>query len=135
MCGGRTRSLAYPLRAPQVLLRLCGPAERDRLLRALLPKLAQLACGKHGSNVAEAMLLLATPEQLEDVGRRVFAGDDHGLLDALLGSAYGNYVLQTLLKRLPVAAHADALRRVQAHTTQDNFGRSVLCGAGASSPP
>lgn len=115
--------------AVQVALRHCAPAQRARLLDALLPHTLALSTSKHGSNVAEQLLTLATDMQLAPVCETIFgaaAEGRNGALRQLMSNEFGNYVLQTLLRRLEPAARANALRLVEGNVTPTNFGRTIL---------
>ena len=59
--------------AVQVGLRHCAPPQQTLLLEALLPHTLALSSSKHGSNVAEQLLNLATDAQLAPVCSRVFS--------------------------------------------------------------
>ena len=58
--------------AVQTALRHCQQAQREAMLSALLPHLLPLSSCKHGSNVAEMVLLRASPAQLEHVRVQIF---------------------------------------------------------------
>ena len=89
--------------AVQVALRSCCQSQRDHMLETLLEQILSLAASKHGSNVAEVLLSLASPMQLELVTQRMFstpAANDADALQQLISHPFGNYVLQALLRRL-----------------------------------
>ena len=58
----------------QVALRHCSQAQRDQMLSRLLPRCLALSASKHGSNVAELLLVLASAQQIEGVRASVFGG-------------------------------------------------------------
>tara|TARA_B100000795_G_scaffold259739_1_gene234974 strand:- start:624 stop:1604 length:981 start_codon:yes stop_codon:yes gene_type:complete len=112
----------------QVALRHCSQSQRDQMLGRLLPRCLALSASKHGSNVAELLLVLASAQQIEGVRSSVFGGTPNArqTLRQLLESPFGNYVLQTLLRRLSAEGRADAIELVRQETTATNFGRSIL---------
>ena len=134
--GGDVAALAshqFGNYAVQVALRHCAPAQRARLIDALLPHTLALSTSKHGSNVAEQLLQLASDAQLSPVCETIFgaaAAGRNGALRQLMSNEFGNYVLQTLLRRLEPAARTNALRLVEAHVTPTNYGRTILSSAG-----
>lgn len=113
----------------QVALRHCATEQRAQLLTALLPQTLALSSSKHGSNVAEQLLNLATNAQLAPLSDRVFSSVDEKPLRDLMGNEFGNYVLQTLLRRLEPAARAHGLQCVEDNTAVSNFGRTILAAA------
>merc|ERR1719231_1525644 len=115
--------------AVQVALRQ-GPADqREAMLCELLPQLLKLSSNKHGSNVAEVVLAKASDSQIEGVTDAILAADAD--LAQLMGDAFGNYVLQTLLRRIEEPERrARAVARVRALTTASNYGRSILSRLG-----
>jgi len=58
----------------QVALRHCSQSQRDQMLSRLLPRCLALSASKHGSNVAELLLVLASAQQIEGVRASVFGG-------------------------------------------------------------
>ena len=165
----------------QVALRHCSQPQREQMLSRLLPRCLGLSASKHGSNVAELLLVLASAQQIEGVRASVFGGTPHSRHEAratpittptttptptprrlstpphtcpapalstetlpsparpmpppdrrrqtlrqLLESPFGNYVLQTLLRRLSAEGRSDAIELVRQETTATNFGRSIL---------
>jgi len=112
----------------QVALRHCSQPQREQMLSRLLPRCLALSASKHGSNVAELLLVLASTQQIEGVRASVFGGTPNArqTLRQLLESPFGNYVLQTLLRRLSAEGRADAIELVRQETTATNFGRSIL---------
>jgi len=117
--------------AVQTALRHCAPPQRQAMLAALLPHLLQLSSCKHGSNVAEMVLLRASPAQLEHVRMQIFEPADCVLhqLRELMANPYGNYVLQALLRMIEPAHREHALRLIEAETAHDNFGRAILAAS------
>ena len=118
--------------AVQVSLRHCDAQQRLQLLEALLPRLLQLSTSKHGSNVAETLLMLAQEPQLVQVSDQIFGQgpECRGALQQLVEHPFGNYVLQTLLRRMPPEQRSAAAAAVRAVTTPSNYGRSVLSRVG-----
>eukprot|EP00965_Chrysotila_dentata_P084790 2798728-Pleurochrysis_carterae.AAC.2 len=117
--------------AVQVALRQGPHDQREIMLSQLLPNLLKLSSNKHGSNVAEVMLAKATPAQVEYVTDSIVANDAD--LSQLMGDAFGNYVLQTLLRRIEDSERrARALAKVRAATTASNYGRSILSRLGVA---
>jgi len=114
----------------QAALRHAAPAQREAMLAKLLPSLLALSRSKHGSNVAEMVLMRASMAQIEQVHAQIFGGPGRQLLE-LMESPYGNYVLQALLKRLDAAQRAAALQLIEAQTSSNNFGRAILAAAAA----
>jgi len=112
----------------QVALRHCSQHQREQMLTRLLPRCLSLSSSKHGSNVAELLLVLASPQQIEEVRNTIFGGSPAArhTLRQLLESPFGNYVLQTLLRRLTPEGRAAAIELVRQETTATNFGRSIL---------
>lgn len=117
----------------QVALKHCTPTQCETMLSALLPRLLAISTSKHGSNVAEVVLSLTSTQRLEPVAESIF-GSTPASADALrqlMEHPFGNYVLQTLLKRLAdPERRAAAVAKVRAATTTSNFGRSVLSRLG-----
>jgi len=120
--------------AVQVALRSSKPALRNRLVEVLLADMQAISSSKHGSNVAEQVLPLATPQQLESLRLRIFCdGDsDMPLLKEMLSSPFGNYVVQAFLRMLSPQLRAVSLSAVQKATTAENFGKTVLTHVAAS---
>jgi len=120
--------------AVQVALRIASNEQRGVMLATLLPRLLQLAASKHGSNVAELVVSLASAEQVAAVAEGVF-GDSTAAaasLSELMAHQFGNYVLQKLLRRLAGGDSGDyhsALHKVRDATSADNYGRSILSRA------
>jgi len=134
--GGGLEELAlhrFANYAVQVALRQCGAGQRNAMLGALLPRLLPLSASKHGSNVAEVVLSLASPDQLDAAAEPIFGGGDEApaALRRLLQHQFGNYVLQTLLRRLADGPRrAAAFAKVREATSAENYGRSVLSRLG-----
>lgn len=118
--------------AVQVCLRHCDGNQRVQLLAALLPRLLQLSTSKHGSNVAETLLMLAQEPQMAEVSEQVFGTgpECRNALQRLVEHPFGNYVLQTLLRRMGPEQRSEAAAAVRAVTTSSNYGRSVLTRVG-----
>jgi hypothetical protein len=125
----------------QVLLRHSGSPQRDPMIKMLIPHVLSLSTSKHGSNVAESVLSLAPQRMLESVCDRVFgavsaagsasepAGD---ALRSLIEHPFGNYVLQTLMRRLVNASRrSNAIDKIRASAAPGNYGRSILARLGA----
>ena len=128
---------AYGNYAVQAALTESRGPQRERIMGALLPRTLALAASKHGSNVAEQMLGLASADQLGVPHNLVFGGADapsadDAALSKLMCHPFGNYVLQALLRRLEPEPRAAALARVRAATSPSNYGRSILsrCAVG-----
>jgi len=127
--------------AVQVLLRHSTPMQRELLIRKLLPQVLVLSTSKHGSNVAESVLSLAPQRMLEKVCDEIFGSPPAVSLDgkhsgdalrSLMEHQFGNYVLQTLVRRLANANRRSfAIDKIKASTTSTNFGRSILARLGA----
>jgi len=115
--------------AVQAALRHAEPAQREEMLAALLPRMLALSRSKHGSNVAEMVLLRASPSQLRDVHAQVFGSLEQ--LRDLMESPYGNYVLQAMMRRLDTETRAAALALIETEVTSSNFGRAILAAAAA----
>lgn len=117
----------------QVALRQCTSQQREGMLSTLLPRLLAISTSKHGSNVAEVVLSLTSAQRLERIADSIF-GSSSASADALrqlMEHQFGNYVLQTLLRRLTdPQKRASAIAKVRAATTTSNFGRSVLSRLG-----
>merc|ERR1712110_857690 len=98
-------------------------AQREVMLTLLLPRLRTLSSSKHGSNVAEMLLLRARPEQVEQVRNQIFESSSTSgeQLRELMASPFGNYVLQALLRLLEPEKRAAALRLIEAETAEGNF--------------
>lgn len=82
-----------------MLLRNGSRRHKERLVALLLPRVLWLAASKHGSNVAERLLLLMSPAQLEVSTRAwgwyvVIDGPSRGLL-------YSRYVVVVQAVALP----------------------------------
>jgi len=90
---------------------------------ALLPSLLELSTSKHGSNVAEALLTLATPAQLQQARALFFA---RPTLRELTSHPFGNYVLQALLRLLSPEARAAAIQAVEADAADTTYGRTIV---------
>jgi len=125
--------------AVQAALRHAVPSQRVAMLDALLPSILALSGSKHGSNVAEMLLMLASVEQLEAVRRQIFGPPDTPVdlaelpqLRALMSSPFGNYVLQALLRKLKDGRRSAALQLVERHISDDNFGRAILAAASSA---
>lgn len=118
--------------AVQVSLRHCDEQQRTQLLEALLPRLLQLSTSKHGSNVAETLLMLADEAQMNAVSRLIFGpgAECRNALQQLVEHPFGNYVLQTLLRRMSAEQRSAAAAAVRAVTSPSNYGRSVLSRVG-----
>lgn len=111
--------------AVQVALREGSAEHRELMLSTLLPQLLKLSANKHGSNVAEVVLASASADQVASVTDAVLANPSD--LAQLMGDSFGNYVLQTLLRRIDEPERrAAALAKVRAATTASNYGRSIL---------
>ena len=54
------------------------------------------------------------------------------VLQELMNNEFGNYVLQTLLRRVEPAARTHALQLVEANVTPSNYGRTILTAAHAA---
>jgi len=115
--------------AVQVAMRHSSAGERARLVGALLPRLLALSLSKHGSNVAEALLTLAAPQQLQAARAAFFANTS--TLRELTGHPFGNYVLQAMLRLLGPEQRAECLREVEAHAADTTFGRTIVTHFGA----
>ncbi|KAL1527063.1 hypothetical protein AB1Y20_015747 [Prymnesium parvum] len=118
--------------AVQVSLRHCDEKQRLQLLDALLPRLLQLSTSKHGSNVAETVLMLADEAQISRASEQIFGNgpECRSALQQLVEHPFGNYVLQTLLRRMEPEQRSLAAVSVRAVTTPSNYGRSVLARVG-----
>jgi len=118
--------------AVQVSLRHCDAQQRLQLLDALLSRLLQLSTSKHGSNVAETLLMLAQEPQLMQVSEQIFGAalECRSALQQLVEHPFGNYVLQTLLRRMTPEQRSVAAAAVRGVTTPSNYGRSVLSRVG-----
>lgn len=118
--------------AVQVSLRHCDDRQRLQLLDSLLPRVLQLSTSKHGSNVAETLLMLADEAQMAQVSEQIFGdgAECRNSLQQLVEHPFGNYVLQTLLRRMSVEQRSIAAVAVRAVTTPSNYGRSVLARVG-----
>ena len=57
--------------AVQVLLKQSPPQHLERLTRLLLPNIFSLARSKHGSNVAETLVILFSPDQVRRASLRL----------------------------------------------------------------
>lgn len=119
-------SHAYGNYAVQSALRHGTQDQRNDMLGALLPCLLRLSGSKHGSNVAEVLLMQANERQLEEVRKSVFDKPDTDELRTLMANPFGNYVLSSLLRLLDSSKRGDALRIVEAETAHGNFGRAIL---------
>ena len=97
-----------------------------------LPTLLHLASSKHGSNVAEMVLMRASPPQLEQIRGQIFGTEQPEQLREMMSSPFGNYVLQALLRQLLPEQHAAALQRIEAETSSSNFGRAIIAAAAAA---
>jgi len=134
--GGGLEELAlhrFANYAVQVALRQCGAAQREAMLGALMPRLLPLSASKHGSNVAEVVLSLASGPLLDAAAESIFGACEpaSAALRQLVEHQFGNYVLQTLLRRLADGPRrAAALAKVREATTATNFGRSILSRLG-----
>jgi len=134
--GGGLEELAlhrFANYAVQVALRQCGAAQREAMLGALMPRLLPLSASKHGSNVAEVVLSLASGPLLDAAAESIFGAGEpaSAALRQLVEHQFGNYVLQTLLRRLADGPRrAAALAKVREATTATNFGRSILSRLG-----
>merc|ERR1719453_2393981 len=117
--------------AAQAALLHAAPAQREAMLAALLPRLDALSRSKHGSNVAEMVLMRASSGQLEAKRSQIFGPDHPEQLREMMGSPFGNYVLQALLRRLEPSLRAAALARIEAETSASNFGRAIIAAAAA----
>ena len=123
--------------AVQAALRHAVPAQRATMLEGLLPSILHLASSKHGSNVAEMVLMLCSEDQLEHVRSQVFGPVDAASAEVpqlrlLMSSPFGNYVLQALLRKLKDARRVLALQMVERHVADDNFGRAILAAAAST---
>jgi len=121
--------------AVQAALRHAQPELLQKMLDGLLPNILHLSGSKHGSNVAEMVLGLASEPQLEKVRVAVFGDSplaELPQLRVLMSSPFGNYVLQALLRKLKDAKRALALAQVERHVSDDNFGRAILAAAAAA---
>jgi len=121
---GRLALDAFGNYAVQVTMRHAPAATRETLVAALLPRLLELANSKHGSNVAETLLTLATPAQLEAASALILS--ERGTLRELMGHPFGNYVLQALLRLLAPDKRAVALRTIEADAAETAFGRTIV---------
>jgi len=128
---GSVAQHAYGNYAVQAALRHAAPEQREAMLAALLPKLDALSRSKHGSNVAEMVLMRASAVQLEQKRAQIFGPEHPEQLREMMGSPFGNYVLQALLRRLEPGLHAAALQRIEAETSASNFGRAIIAAAAA----
>jgi len=117
--------------AVQAALRHCSDAQREAMLSVLLPRLRALSGSKHGSNVAEMLLMRARAAQVEQVRNQIFEPSSASgeQLRELMASPFGNYVLQALLRLLDPEKRAAALRLIEAETADGNFGRAILSAA------
>lgn len=124
--------------AVQAALRHAVPTQRLTMLEGLLPNILHLATSKHGSNVAEMVLMLSNDEQFELVRTQIFGPADAPPatempnLRTLMSSPFGNYVLQGLLRKLKDSKRALAMQQVEHHMADDNFGRAILSSATSS---
>lgn len=96
--AGRLRNLAqdrFGNYVIQLALRHGAPPQRARLLHELLPVFHELAMGKCGSNVAEAVVEVASVQQLAG------AFDQMGphAADTLRSHQFGAYVMQKIDSR------------------------------------
>lgn len=125
----------------QVLLRQSASPQRDLMVKQLLPQVLSLSTSKHGSNVAESVLSLTPQRMLESVCDEVFGavstpghpsepvGD---ALRSLIEHPFGNYVLQTLVRRLVNPSRRSyAIDKIRAASSPANFGRSILARLGS----
>merc|ERR1719473_2456914 len=133
--GIRVVQHAYGNYAVQAALRHAAPAQHEAMLAALLPRLDALSRSKHGSNVAEMVLMRASAGQLELKRAQIFGPDHPEQLREMMSSPFGNYVLQALLRRLEPSLRAAALARIEAETSASNFGRAIIAAAAALARP
>jgi len=124
--------------AVQVALRHASAPQREAMANELLPRLLALSASKHGSNVAESVLSLAQQPQLDQMCETVFgplgapAVPPGDALRGLMEHPFGNYVLQTLVRRVAEPRRrADAIDKLRAATAPSNYGRSILARLGA----
>jgi len=117
--------------AVQVALRQGPSDQRQAMLSVLLPGLLKLSANKHGSNVAEVVLATASTEQISQLADAVVSRDE--ALAQLMNDAFGNYVLQTLLRRIDDHERlACSIEKVRAATNNSNYGRSILSRLGVA---
>tara|TARA_B100000513_G_scaffold89049_2_gene37366 strand:- start:2255 stop:4441 length:2187 start_codon:yes stop_codon:yes gene_type:complete len=116
---------SYGNYAVQACLRHGPPEGREQLLSILLERIVPLSAGKHGSNVAEALLMRASAAQRQQVHDAIFGEGAAPARQTMLRSQYGNYVIQAVLRMLDDEQRARALQLVQEETQPDNFGQAV----------
>mmetsp|Transcript_38414 Transcript_38414/g.65921 ORF Transcript_38414/g.65921 Transcript_38414/m.65921 type:complete len:422 (+) Transcript_38414:2-1267(+) len=131
----------YANYALQVAMRACAAHDRRELVDRLLPDFMRIATHKHGSNVAEALLLNSNAAQLATVATLLFGPPGAAApppaptaLGRLLADKFGYFVLQELLRRLTVERRAEALRHVHALTTERNHGRAITAAFAEPGP-
>jgi len=120
---GKHASDPYGNYAVQVTLRHSAAAERQQLVSALLPSLLSLSTSKHGSNVAEALLTMANPQQLQHA-RRLFLG--RNTLRELTSHPFGNYVLQAMMRLLSPEDRAVTVRAIELDAADTTYGRTIV---------
>jgi len=115
--------------AVQVACRRASLPQREVVVRTLLGELPTLSTSKHGSNVAEVAISVASDEELIELFDQIFGASASSalILQQFLDCQFANYVLQTLLRRIQSAERRfSALELVRRGTTDTNYGRSIL---------
>lgn len=113
--------------AIQVILRLASEKRRGSLIEELLPHLLRLATSRYGSNVAELVISLTSPTKLHPIAETIFDESNKERLVLLAEHPYGNYVLQSLLRRLDKwEARPRAIDKLRTVAVHSNFGAAIL---------
>ena len=114
--------------AVQSVLRHCPLGQHEALSSCLLPQLIVLSESKHGSNVAEVLLIQASRWQLDQVALTIFqhSSDGSSPMQHLMNSEFGNYVLQALLRLLDANTRSAAIQMIQAVSADSLFGQQIL---------
>lgn len=121
----------YANYAVQVLLKHSSKSDCAAMVDKLLPRVFELASSRYGSNVSEVVISIAPVDKLHPTAGLVFNQAHRKRLSFIMAHPYGNYVLQSLLRRLEGWSEWDkALTMLREESSSSNYGTAILTRLG-----